>query len=160
MTLPIHLEQRRAFLGLSLALISVTSTALNAKPKPQVQVWKTPSCGCCQAWVEHMQNEGFSVTSHNVEDTSPIRANAGIPTSMGSCHTALIGGLAIEGHVPAKEIRRLLAETATFRSTVVGLSVPAMPIGSPGMEQGSRRDPFNVILILKNNTSRIYQAYL
>ena len=159
MTLPIHFQQRRAFLNLSLTLLGVCSTTLSAQAKPHVQVWKSPSCGCCKAWVEHMQTEGFSVTSHNVEDTSPIRDNAGIPKSMGSCHTAIVGGFAIEGHVPAREVRRLLGETAAFKSKVVGLTVPAMPVGSPGMEQGSRRDPFNVILILKKNTSRIYQAY-
>jgi hypothetical protein len=124
-----------------------------------IEVWKTPTCGCCQAWVEHLQREGFTVKANDVPQTAPIRTKLGIPDDMGSCHTALIAGFAIEGHVPASEIRRLLAEPESLRQQVIGLSVPGMPIGSPGMEMGTKRDKFDVMLVLKGGKSRVYQSY-
>jgi hypothetical protein len=124
-----------------------------------IEVWKTPTCGCCQAWVEYLQREGFTVKANDVPQTAPIRTKLGIPDDMGSCHTALIAGFAIEGHVPASEIRRLLAEPESLRQQVIGLSVPGMPIGSPGMEMGTKRDKFDVMLVLKGGKSRVYQSY-
>lgn len=123
------------------------------------QVWKTPTCGCCKAWVEHLQAAGFTVKANDVPNTDAMRAKLGIPVDMGSCHTALIGGFAVEGHVPAREIKRLLAEPREATADVVGLSVPGMPIGSPGMEMGDQRDKYNVMLVLKNGQSRVYQSY-
>lgn len=124
-----------------------------------IEVWKTPTCGCCQAWVEHLQREGFTVKANDVPQTAPIRTKLGIPDDMGSCHTGLIAGFAIEGHVPASEIRRLLSEPESLRQQVIGLSVPGMPIGSPGMEMGTKRDKFDVMLVLKGGKSRVYQSY-
>ena len=124
-----------------------------------VEVWKTPSCGCCKLWVEHLEKEGFAVKANDVPQTAPMRTRLGIPDDMGSCHTGLVAGLALEGHVPAQDIKRLLAEPASLREQVVGLSVPGMPIGSPGMEEGGKRDAFDVILVLKNGKHRIYQSY-
>lgn len=99
---------------------------------PPVAVYKNPSCGCCGEWVKHMQANGFRVVTHEVGDVTPIRSKHGVPDALASCHTALVGGYVIEGHVPAEDIKRLLRE----KSKVRGLSVPGMVVGSPGMEQG------------------------
>ena len=124
------------------------------------EVWKTPTCGCCTAWVAHLQREGFSVKANDVQSTDAVRAKLGIPVDMGSCHTALIGGFAVEGHVPAREIKRLMKEPPAYAKDVIGLSVPGMPIGSPGMEMDSKRDKYDVMLVLKNAQHRVYQSYV
>ena len=133
--------------------------AATAVPGPFAQVWKTPTCGCCKAWVEHLQSAGFTVQTRDVPSTDAMRAELGMPVAMASCHTALIGGFVVEGHVPAREIQRLLAEPRAATADVLGLSVPGMPIGSPGMEMGEQRDKYNVMLVLKNGQSRVYQSY-
>lgn len=97
---------------------------------PRMTVYKSPWCGCCGAWVDHVRAAGFAVDVHDVDDLAPIKRMAGVPDALASCHTASVDGFAIEGHVPAVVIRRLLAE----RPAVRGLAVPGMPIGSPGME--------------------------
>ncbi len=124
-----------------------------------IEVWKTPTCGCCNMWIEHLEKEGFSVKANDVQQTAPIRTKLRIPDDMGSCHTGLIAGFAIEGHVPASEIKRLLAEPESLRQQVIGLSVPGMPMGSPGMEMGTKRDKFDVMLVLKSGSHRVYQSY-
>ena len=124
------------------------------------EVWKTPTCGCCTAWVEHLQREGFSVKVNDVQSTNAVRTKLGMPDDMGSCHTALIGGFAVEGHVPAREIKRLMKEPPAFAKDVIGLSVPGMPIGSPGMEMDSKRDKYDVMLVLKNAQHRVDQSYV
>jgi len=124
----------------------------------QVEVWKSPTCGCCKDWIAHLEAEGFRVKVNEVPDTAPFRAKAGIPERYGSCHTAKVDGYALEGHVPAKEIRRLLGE----RPKAVGLAVPGMPVGSPGMDgpvyQG-RKDPYDVLLVATDGGARVYQSY-
>ncbi len=132
------------------------SPAFTGAPPPvQAEVWKTPSCGCCKAWVEHLQANGFTVVANDVGDTSAMRSQLGMPAKLGSCHSARIGGYAIEGHVPAADIKRLLAE----KLHAIGLSVPGMPIGSPGMEQGDLRDKFDVLLVLHGGETRIFQSH-
>ncbi len=124
-----------------------------------IEVWKTPTCGCCKMWMEHLEKEGFTVKANDVPQTAPMRTKLGIPDDMGSCHTGLIAGFAIEGHVPASEIKRLLQEPEDLRQQIIGLSVPGMPIGSPGMEMGTKRDKYDVMLVLKGGKSRVYQSY-
>lgn len=120
-----------------------------------LKVYKTPSCGCCNAWVEHVKGAGFDVRTIEVADTGPIAAQYAVPRALRSCHTAIVGGYAIEGHVPAREIRRLLEE----RPGVAGLAVPGMPIGSPGMEMGDRRDRYQVIAFNRNGQARVFASY-
>ncbi len=122
-----------------------------------VKVWKDPNCGCCKDWITHLEANGFRVRV-NLGGNDAARTRLGIPRSLASCHTALVGGYAIEGHVPARDIRRLLRE----KPAAVGLSVPGMVIGSPGMdgpEYGVRKNPFSVILVGKNGGATVYQEY-
>jgi hypothetical protein len=122
-----------------------------------IEVWKSPTCGCCNDWITHLEANGFSVTSYN-EGSTEAMIRLGMPFKFGSCHTASIEGYAIEGHVPAREIHRLLEE----RPEAVGLSVPAMPRGSPGMDgpvYGGVKDPYDVLLIDNNGESSIFQSY-
>jgi hypothetical protein len=105
-------------------------------------VYKSPSCGCCGAWVDHIRDNGITVDVVERDDLSSIKAQMGVPERMESCHTARIDGYTIEGHVPATDIKRLLSERPDAR----GLSVPGMPIGSPGMEMGDEKDPYAVVL--------------
>lgn len=107
-----------------------------------VMVYKSPSCGCCGGWVDHMRANGFTVAVKEHDDLTPVKARLGVPDSLQSCHTAEVGGYVVEGHVPAANIRRLLAERPRAR----GLAVPGMPAGSPGMEDGGRREAYRVIL--------------
>ncbi|MBS4038367.1 MAG: DUF411 domain-containing protein [Hydrogenophaga sp.] len=135
-----------------LALAQNTPAAL-----PVLQVWKDPNCGCCQDWVKYLQADGFVVQTFDTGNTA-VRRRLGLPDRYGSCHTGLIGGYVIEGHVNAREIRRLLAE----KPQAIGLAVPGMPVGSPGMDgevYGNRRDPYDVVLVLKDGSSRVYQSY-
>jgi hypothetical protein len=116
---------------------------------------KTPSCGCCGAWVEHMKAAGFSVNVTKVDDTSVARRKYGLPDRFGSCHTAVVGGYVVEGHVPANDVKKLLA----MKPVAVGLAVPGMPVGSPGMEMGSRKDPYQVLLVAKDGRERAFSNY-
>ena len=117
-----------------------------------LKVYKSPSCGCCGAWVSHMRSAGFRVVVANITVLRPIKKKFGVVPELRACHTAVIDGYVIEGHVPAREVIRLLKD----RPKAIGLAVPGMPIGSPGMEQGGRRDPFQVILF--SSTDRLVFA--
>jgi len=151
--------QRRQWLQAA-ALTLVSGTLLQKTVLAQVttlEVWKDPNCGCCQLWVEHLQTHGFKVNVRDVGNTA-ARQRLGMPEKLGSCHTATVGGYVIEGHVPAADIRRLLKE----RPVALGLSVPGMPIGSPGMdgpEYKGRKDAFDVLLVQKDGSAKSFQAY-
>ena len=122
-----------------------------------IEVWKSPTCGCCNDWITHLEENGFSVTSYD-EGSTEAMERLGMPFKYGSCHTAEIDGYAIEGHVPAREIHRLLEE----RPQAIGLSVPAMPRGSPGMdgpEYGGVKDPYDVLLITADGEATVFQSY-
>lgn len=147
---------RRTIVTMPLVLLGAYAASLprlagaQARATP-VEVWKSPTCGCCKDWVAHMQDHGFRVTVHDTGNVE-ARARLGIPNELGSCHTARVEGYAIEGHVPAEEVRRLLKE----KPKAIGLAVPGMPIGSPGMdgpEYGGRKDPYDVLLVRSNGVS-------
>jgi len=117
---------------------------------PPVVVHKNANCGCCHLWVEHMREAGFAVEVRNVGNMGPVKARAGVPPAMGSCHTAEVAGYFIEGHVPADDVKRLLAERPEAR----GLAVPGMPLGSPGMEvPDGRTQPYDVMLVTDGEPS-------
>ena len=115
----------------------VVPTLARAATAPTVEVWKSPACGCCGGWVTHLRAAGFSVVVRDVDDVDPIKRTHGVTTELASCHTALVEGYVVEGHAPASDIRRLLAESRAIK----GLAAPGMPSGAPGMgEDGSRYD--------------------
>jgi hypothetical protein len=120
----------------------------------KMQVYKTPTCGCCGKWVEHMRTAGFEVSVQEVPDTTPFRRKAGVPDELQSCHTAVVNGYSVEGHVPAADIQRLIQSRAKAK----GLAVPGMPMGSPGME-GQRSDPYSVMLFDAEGKASVYRSY-
>lgn len=154
--------QRRSLLLAAPALLATTALPLRAaqpaaSPLPVLQVWKDPNCGCCNDWIKYLQRDGFQVQTFDTGNTA-VRKRLGLPNQFGSCHTGLIGGYVVEGHVNAREIRRLLAE----KPKAIGIAVPGMPVGSPGMdgpEYGARKDPYDVVLVLPDGSSRVYQSY-
>lgn len=134
---------------LSLAAPPVVSAA-------EVTVYKDPNCGCCSKWVDHLRANGFAVKSHDVQDVTPYEVRHGVPQHLGACHTAVVEGYAIEGHVPAQDIKRLLQE----RPNVQGLAVPGMPVGSPGMEHpGGIKHPYAVVTFDKTGKTTVYAEH-
>lgn len=117
-----------------------------------ITVYKSPTCGCCTAWVDHMKANGFTVTVRDIENLTPIKADAGVPSRLQSCHTAIVAGYAIEGHVPADLVKKFLAE----KPKLAGLAVPGMPVGSPGMEQGNTRQPYEVLTFDAQGRTTVY----
>ena len=146
---------RRQCLQIGLTLLA--APAIGAQAAVSVEVWKDPSCGCCEDWVVHLTQAGFSVKV-NDQGNDAARKRLGIPEALGSSHTASVQGYALEGHVPATDIRRLLRE----KPQAVGLAVPGMPVGSPGMDGAvykGRKDPFKVLLVAKDGSSTVFRAY-
>lgn len=138
------------------AAVSIGGVACAGAPPRDLAVYKTPTCPCCDGWIAHMRQAGFAVTVTILDDLRPLRISRGLPDALASCHTGLIDGYLIEGHVPATDVVRLLAE----RPTAVGLAVPAMPLGSPGMEtpQG-HRDPYDTLLVLPTGSTRVFARH-
>lgn len=124
----------------------------NATSKKMV-VYKSPTCGCCGAWVKHVRAAGYEVETIDVDDVTPYKKKYGVPLELSSCHTGVIDGYAIEGHVPADLIGRLLREKP---KNAKALAVPGMPMGSPGMEVGGRKDAYDVLLIDNKGNSSVY----
>jgi hypothetical protein len=148
--------KRRNILSLALGAGALAVLpAVAATKLPQVEVFKSPYCECCSAWVEHMKAAGFDVRVTLVTDTTAARKRLGMPDKFGSCHTATVGGYVLEGHVPAIEVKKLLAA----KPVAVGLSVPGMPPGSPGMDVGTREDPYKVFLIDKSGHETVFASY-
>jgi hypothetical protein len=134
------------------ALIALPLAASAAQPV--IDVYKSATCGCCKEWVRHLEANGFRVNAHDVANPSDYRTKFGIPDQFGSCHSAKVQGYALEGHVPASDIKRLLAAKPKAR----GLAVPAMPMGSPGMD-GPRKDPYDVYLVQDGGKTSVYKHY-
>jgi hypothetical protein len=148
-----HLFKRAGALAALSAVPALPAFA--ASPAPEVQVFKSPTCGCCGSWVEHMRAAGFKVKVTEVDDTAAARKRLGLPERYGSCHTATVGGYVIEGHVPAAEVKRLLA----LKPKAIGLAVPGMPPSAPGMDVPGRKDPYQVLLIDTSGQSTVYANY-
>lgn len=148
---------RRVALGAVAAGLFVHPKSAAAQATPVVNVAKSPTCGCCSAWVDHMRANGFSVKTKNMGmgQLVAFKRQHGIAPQHASCHTARVGGYTIEGHVPAALVLRLLKE----KPDAVGLAVPGMPIGSPGMEAGSEREAYEVLLIKKDGSTSVYASY-
>jgi hypothetical protein len=146
--------KRRDFL-LGLAALTLATSQSATAAAQQLLIYKTPSCGCCSGWVEHMKAAGFSVTAKDVLDTAPERKRLGMPDKFAACHTASVEGYVIEGHVPAVEVRRLL----TSKPAAIGLVVLGMPLGSPGMEVDDRLDPYEVLLVDRQGQTSVFARY-
>ena len=131
--------------------IMFLNTTVNAD---EIMVYKSPTCGCCNKWVKHLESQGFKVKTKNVRNLVPIKDEHGVQRQFQSCHTAKIGNYFIEGHVPAKDIKKLLKD----KPDIKGLAVPGMPMGSPGME-GPRQDRYDVIAVGNNNEATVFSSY-
>ncbi len=143
---------------LSAALLSLVATAsLAGEALPKMTVVKQASCGCCGAWVQRMQEAGFEVVVHNVDSDTLIATKqaAGLGEANWSCHTAMVDGYVVEGHVPARDIRRLLRS----RPEAIGLAAPGMPVGAPGMEYGNEREPFDILLMRVDGSTEVFASY-
>ncbi|MEZ5564981.1 MAG: DUF411 domain-containing protein [Gammaproteobacteria bacterium] len=133
--------------------IACTSLAL-ADTQPVVEVWKTPTCGCCGKWVTHMEDAGFKVRVTDLDNLDAVKHKHGISPALSSCHTAVVGNYVIEGHVPASDVRRLLKE----HPDVLGLTAPGMPAGSPGMDIPDSPS-FDVLAINKDGSTTVYSTH-
>jgi hypothetical protein len=136
---------------LAALLVFAFMTPVHSQGLPKIMVYKSPTCGCCSKWVDHLEQEGFEVDARNHQNMNAVKEHYKIIRSHQSCHTAVVGGYLVEGHVPAQDIKRMLSEKPDIR----GLSVPGMPMGSPGME-GHRVDKYDVLAIQRDNSSSIF----
>ena len=146
----------RILLLLSLMIFGA-APASAADTAASIEVWKSATCECCGAWVKHLEADGFTVKVNAAEPSTlaSLKRQAGIGDKLASCHTAMIDGYVIEGHVPGTDIKRLVAE----RPQAIGLAVPGMPVGSPGMEQGAEFEPYDVLLIKKDGTTETFARH-
>lgn len=148
---------RRTAIAATLGITVAPAFAQGPATRIPMEIWKDPNCGCCKDWVTHVDANGFAAKVHETGN-GEARSRLGVNQKFGSCHTAKVGGYAIEGHVPAREIKRLLKE----KPDAIGLAVPGMPIGSPGMDgevYGNRKDAFDVLLLTRGGGSKVYQHY-
>lgn len=164
-----HQSKLRWWLGLSVSALAVGATLLAIQLRPQpatdtapaviaadtIVVYKHPTCGCCNKWITHLEQAGFKVVAHDEPQMSLVKTRLGVPAEMASCHTAEVNGYVIEGHVPAEDIRKLLAT----RPKAKGLAVPGMPIGSPGMEVGEQRDAYDVLLLTDEDPPSVFARH-
>ena len=122
---------------------------------PTVEVFKSPTCGCCANWVKHLEAHGFAIKVTDIEDMTQVKSKYGVPGRLQSCHTGVVNGYVLEGHVPAADVQRLLKE----RPAVVGVAVPGMPVGSPGMEVGNTVQPYDVLTFNKQGQTTVFASH-
>jgi hypothetical protein len=149
---------RSLILILLVAIAAAPATLSRAETgAPSVEVWKSATCRCCGNWVKHLEANGFTVEVNAADPgaLAALKRQAGIGDKLASCHTAKVDVYVIEGHVPAPDIKRLVAE----HPDAIGLTVPGMPIGSPGMEQGAETEPYNVLLVKKDGTTEVFAQH-
>lgn len=137
------------------ATLGINGQLQAAEGLDDIHVYKSPTCGCCADWVDHLEDNGFKVEVTETNNLNPLKIDAGITPSLASCHTAFIGDYVIEGHVPANDIRRLIADAPKAK----GLAVPGMPAGSPGMEMGDRKDQYQVLLFNESGQTRVFSEH-
>ena len=150
---------RRVIMITFAGLLAVSGAVLSQRPGasgPVVEVYKSPTCGCCSLWVEHLRKDGFTVKTTDTDEMDAFKTKHNVPGRARSCHTALVGGYVLEGPVPVADIKRLLKE----RPAVAGLAVPGMPIGSPGMEvAGMKGQPYDVFSFDKQGSAKVFASY-
>lgn len=148
---------KKIFLTALIALCIVPLTAAapsDSAPSPLVTVYKDPSCGCCKAWIAYLQRHGYRIDARDTDNLAEVKTNLGVPAALSGCHTALVGGYIIEGHVPAEDIAKLLAT----KPRIAGLAVPGMPAGSPGME-GMPATHYKVIAFTKSGVTSVFASH-
>ena len=152
-----QLSRRQLLIFASSSIVAAPLSGFAYDADTNIHVVKNPQCGCCNAWIKILETEGFGVTTEDSSSSllTEFKIEGGIPKDMMSCHTAKIGGYFIEGHVPASDIRRLIEE----RPDALGLAVPAMPYGSPGMGPEDQREAYDVFIIMANGTAEVFQHY-
>lgn len=138
--------------GAGLAAAGLRAEGTDQAQTSVMTVYKSPTCGCCGLWVDHMKAAGFQVRVVDMDDVTEVKQASGVPMRLRTCHTAVVGDYVVEGHVPADVVQKLLRE----RPAAAGVAVPGMPIGSPGMEQGPRKDPYDVLLFDKAGKISVY----
>ena len=152
-----NIDRRQILKGLLTCLLPM-DLAMATSNQTTIEIWKSPTCGCCHDWVNHMTKNGFTLGKVHDDGNDVARKKLGVDIQYGSCHTALIDGYAFEGHVPARDVARVLKE----RPNIAGLAVPGMPVGSAGMdgpEYKGRKDPYDVLAIAKNGQAKLYHRY-
>lgn len=137
-----------------LLLTALVAGAAQAAQPPVIDVHRDVNCSCCKDWIKHLENNGFTVNDHVEADMSAVKTRLGVPYSMGSCHTGVIDGKFVEGHVPAADVLKLRE-----RSDLAGAAVPGMPVGSPGMEMGDRYDAYQVLGLTKTGKAEVLADY-
>ncbi len=135
-------------------LASNSAMGADTSENPSVMVYKSPTCGCCSKWIEHLEGNGFEVRSKDIADVTPVKRMNGVPGNLASCHTAIVGGYFVEGHVPAEDVIKLLKE----RPEIAGLAVPRMPVGSPGME-GPNPVAYSVLAVKKDGSVEVFSSH-
>ena len=135
--------------------MAYSMTGFAAEPLPEMKVYKSATCGCCSGWIDHLKENGFKVTFENVSDVNHYKQKADLPYGLGSCHTGFIDGYAIEGHVPVKDIKKLLLEKPNIR----GIAVPGMPMGSPGMDFGSQKESYKTLSYTRDGTVEVFAEH-
>jgi hypothetical protein len=145
---------RRDVLWMTLCALAAGAGPARAADQPLVEVWKTPTCGCCRAWVKHLEDAGFRVQVTSLDDVGPIKKQFGVPPALSSCHTARVGGYVVEGHVPAQDIVRLLRQ----KPKIQGIYLPGMPAGSPGME-GPHGERYDVLALDESGKTSVFATH-
>ena len=139
----------------SLLATTLFATSVFAMEGKNMTVYKSPYCGCCTSWVEIMEKKGFNVTTKKVDNVNEIKAKVGITRDTASCHTAIVDGYVVEGHVNYSAIKKMLKN----KPDIKGITVPGMPIGSPGMEQGDMKQPYDILYINKDGSTGVYEKH-
>jgi len=146
--------KRRVFIGQLAAVVTMSAFSAHAEDAPLMKVYKSPTCGCCSKWVEHMRDAGFEVETSNVRDVGVYKREYGLPPELASCHIGIVDGYVVEGHVPADDVIRMLKE----KPAIKGIAVPGMPIGSPGME-GPNPDRYETLSFDANGTIEVFATH-
>ncbi len=141
-------------INLSLSLNANESVSVVNEPI-EIEVYRSPTCGCCSKWIKHLEENQFVVKDFVTNDVQVIKDKYGVPSKMASCHTAIVNGYVVEGHVPAADIMALIKG----KSKVIGISVPGMPVGTPGMDMGGKKDPYQVVSFDKENNYQVVNSY-
>jgi hypothetical protein len=150
-----HLARRGIIAAIVTFVLAGGGSLAGQRSGATVEVFKTPTCGCCHLWVKHLEQNGFTTKVTDMDDLSAVKRKHGVPARATSCHTAIVNGYVLEGHVPAAEVKKLLIE----RPAIAGLAVPGMPVGSPGMEVGSTVQPYNVLSFDKTGETKLFASY-